>query len=68
MWQVIDKSPISGAQLWKRVDGTQTAACNYDEEPVHATAWVSGVSVSSQRIVVDVFYRRYWNEYQWHVN
>jgi hypothetical protein len=64
-WFIIDKSPITGACLWKHVDGTQVAACNHDEEPVHATAWISGVSVWSQRLVAVVFYRRYWHEYQY---
>jgi len=64
-WFVIDKSPITGACLWKHVDGTQVAACNEWEEPTDATAWVSGVSILSQRLAAVVFYRRYWHEYQY---
>jgi len=62
-WRIIDKSPITGACLWASNDGTQVAACKEWEEPMHASAWVSGVAASSREFVTDIFYHQYWYEY-----
>ena len=64
-WHIIDRSPITGACLWKHVDGTQIAACNEGEQPVHASALVSGVAFESHRQVAGKFYQLYWHEYQY---
>jgi hypothetical protein len=64
-WHIVDKSPITGACLWRHEDCTQVAACNSWEEPEHASAWVSGVAPESVAFVERKFYQLYWHEYQY---
>ena len=46
-------------------DETQVAACNADEEPVHANALVSGVALESRQFVLEVFMNEYFYEYRY---
>ena len=64
-WEVVAKSPITGAQLWMNRDETQVAACNAGEEPTHASALVSGVALESRQFVTEVFMNEYFYEYQY---
>ena len=63
MWNIIARSPITGATLWISDDDTQVAACHEWEEPTHATAWVSGVAPESVAFVESMFFDRYWHEF-----